>query len=296
MTTRTAKGKKDSSTFLDTIIKLLQKHRKEASEEFLRFRKESSKEFQGFRKESSKEFQQLGSEIKQLSTKLNSIQETLTEHDKRIKENEEVLSILDEKMDDLQERYEKQSKDNDELRQKITDVENRSRRNKVRILGLEELTKGDHPTEFFANFLVRLFPHILKSAPMINQAHRVPGNRTFASKPRSVIICFHEFQTKDRIIRESCRKGMIDYNGKKIRIVEDFSAEIMTEHAKFKSVMLELDNKDFKPWYPVKLRITLQDGLPKWFRSSLQAQKFLENAGNTQHDKQNLWKEKKLKH
>ncbi|XP_072133753.1 polymeric immunoglobulin receptor-like [Mobula birostris] len=115
------KKEEDSPATLGSIMETLRKHKKVFSEEF------------------QQKFHHLSTEIKQIDVKLDSIQKTLIEHDKRLQKNEDTLTILDAKIEDLQQLCEKQSKSNEKLRQKIINLENRSRRNNLRILGLEEL-------------------------------------------------------------------------------------------------------------------------------------------------------------
>lgn len=73
--------------------------------------------------------------------------------------------------------------------------------------------ENGRPTDFFVAALCEIFGgNILPSPPEIDRAHRTlapklkPGNR-----PRPVILRFHRFQTKELILRETRRRGVLNY-------------------------------------------------------------------------------------
>uniref|UniRef100_A0AAV2JXV0 Transposase n=1 Tax=Knipowitschia caucasica TaxID=637954 RepID=A0AAV2JXV0_KNICA len=144
--------------------------------------------------------------------------------------------------------------DNSKLKAKVLDLENRSRRQNIRILGLTESTEGARPTNFFPLWLQEVFgKDILPSPPEIDRAHRTlnakpgPGER-----PRPLIM---------------------------IRIVEDYSAEVVSQRAQYRDVMAELYKQGMKPalLFPAQLRITLPSGNKKWMSSVEEAQQYIDD-------------------
>ncbi|KAI4827640.1 hypothetical protein KUCAC02_031023 [Chaenocephalus aceratus] len=79
---------------------------------------------------------------------------------------------------------------NVKLLAKVTDLESRSRRNNIRIVGLPESIEGPHPSTFFPKLLMEVFGEgvfgegVLDSPPEYDRAHRSltdkpkPGQRS----------------------------------------------------------------------------------------------------------------------
>ncbi|KAI4827100.1 hypothetical protein KUCAC02_030524, partial [Chaenocephalus aceratus] len=126
---------------------------------------------------------------------------------------------------------------NVKLLAKVTDLESRSRRNNIRIVGLPESIEGPHPSTFFPKLLMEVFGEgVLDSPPECDRAHRSltdklkPGQR-----PQPVIIRVHRYQQKEKIIREArARRGKLQYQGTPIAIYEDYTPEVMAQRYKYR--------------------------------------------------------------
>ncbi|CAL9701054.1 unnamed protein product [Knipowitschia caucasica] len=228
-----------SSITMEAISALLEKHRETLSAEFK-------------------------ASLTGMETKLDQHKLVMDDHDQRISSLELSSDDMSQRVSDLENACCALREDNSKLKAKVLDLENRSRRQNIRILGLTESTEGARPTDFFPLWLQEVFgKDILPSPPEIDRAHRTlnakpgPGER-----PRPVIMRLHRFQTKELIIREARRKGMFDYRGQRIRIVEDYSAEVVSQRAQYRDVMAELYKQGMKPalLFPARLRITLPSG------------------------------------
>lgn len=168
---------------------------------------------------------------------------------------------------------------NNKLLAKTSDLESRSRRNNIRIIGLPESIGGPTLTMFFLKLLVELLgEEILESPPELDRAHRAliaepqPGSR-----PRPVIIRLHRYQIKDLVKREARkRRGSLQYQGAPVQIFEDYAPEVVEERAKYRSVMAELYNLSLRPalLFPARLQVTLSGGAKKRFSSPEKAAAF----------------------
>ncbi|KAI4806528.1 hypothetical protein KUCAC02_017348 [Chaenocephalus aceratus] len=169
---------------------------------------------------------------------------------------------------------------NAKLRAKTADLEARSRRKNIRIIGLPESIEGPRPTAFFSDLLPQfLGDQILPTSPELVRAHRSlaakpkPGER-----PRPVIIRFHNFQTKERVIREA-RKMRADlrYEGKPISFYEDYIPEVVMQRALYREVMAQRYKLGLWPalQYPAKLMITAENGDKVRLSSVEEAKKYL---------------------
>ncbi|KAI4794421.1 hypothetical protein KUCAC02_032074 [Chaenocephalus aceratus] len=89
---------------------------------------------------------------------------------------------------------------NVKLLAKVTDLESRSRRNNIRIVGLPESIEGPHPSTFFPKLLMEVFGEgVLDSPPECDRAHRSLTNKPKpGQRPRPVIIRVHRYQQKEK--------------------------------------------------------------------------------------------------
>ena len=170
---------------------------------------------------------------------------------------------------------------NARLKAKVTNLESRSRKQNMRILGSPESTESGTPTEFFLKLLYEIFGNnSLPSPPEIDRAHHslasklAPGQR-----PRPVILSPHQYQTKDLVIRETWQRGKLQYNGQPVRVVEDYRPKVPSQRAEYSRVMAELYKLGLKPvlLYLARLRLTLSGGPRKWISSMDEAHKYIDS-------------------
>ena len=227
------------------------------------------------------------SSFESLSSKFDTLHAKVIDHGQRISSLEDTATDTDHRILQLEAACSAMQSANETLKAKVADLEGRSRRQNVRIIGLPENIEGTRPSAFFSQLLLDVFgSEVLGSLPELDRAHRslapkpAPGER-----PRPVIIRFHRFQTKDLVIREARKRGELLYNGHKIRLYEDYSPDLLKQRAEYKSCMADLYQRGYKPalLYPAKLRITLPNGERAWLRSVAEATKFVHGL---QADKQ----------
>lgn len=243
--TKSAK-KEDVSLTLEAITALLEQHREALAAEFK-------------------------TSFNLLDSKLDQTRFAVEDHGQRVSSLELASEDLSQRVTDLEETINILREANAKLKAKVTDLEGRSRRQNIRILGVPELTESGSPSKFFSDLLREVFgAEILPTPPEIDRAHRslaarpAPGQR-----PRPVILRLHRNQTKELIIREARQRGKLEFRGKPIRVVEDYSPEVANQRAEYRAVMTELYNRGLKSalLYPAKLRVTLPSGVRKWIGS-----------------------------
>lgn len=215
-----------------------------------------------------------------MDKKLDQIQTVVSGQGQRITDLESNAEEVSQCLEQIKATCASLREDNKWLKSKLSDLEGRSRRQNIRIVGLPESVEGNRPTTFFSQFLFDMFgERVFPSPPELDRAHRStapkpgPGDR-----PRPVIIRFHRFQVKDLVIREACKRGSLDYNGHKIRFYEDYTAEVLKQRAEYKDVMAELYEKGLRPslLFPAKPCVTLRNGEKKWLPSVSQAASFID--------------------
>ena len=215
-----------------------------------------------------------------LESRLEKMQTTLSDHGQRIVSLETSAESDDQRILALEAKVVTLADSNSKLLAKTLDLESRSRRNNIRIIGLPESIEGPTPTMFFSKLLVELFgEEILESPPELDRAHRaLTAKPQPGSRPRPVIIRLHRYQSKDLIIREARkRRGNLQYQGAPVQIFEDYAPEVAEERAKYRSVMAELYNLSLRPslLFPAaRLQVTLNGGTKKRFSSPEEAAAF----------------------
>lgn len=98
-----------------------------------------------------------------LDSKLHSIQSSLADHSTRITDIEGAVTDHDTCLTDLERHCKEVMKANSAMERKLTDLEFRSRRSNIKIVGLPEKVEKGNPTRFIADLLPKLLgPDSLK--------------------------------------------------------------------------------------------------------------------------------------
>lgn len=107
---------------------------------------------------------------------LQASQATLTEHASRLSAVEMMASDHDNRLAALELQAKHLSDANKTLLDKVVDLEARSRRQNIKIIGLPEKAESNRPAEFVSNFIENLLgsEHFPKHID-INRAHRLGG-------------------------------------------------------------------------------------------------------------------------
>ncbi|CAL1589471.1 unnamed protein product [Knipowitschia caucasica] len=219
-----------------------------------------------------------------INNKLDKIQAEVVNQEGRIGDLETNAEEVSQRLASLEATCVSIHEENKLLKNKLSDLEGRSRRQNVRMVGLpESLELGPRPTEFVSQLLVDVFgAQTLSTLPELDRAHRSllpkPG---LNEKPRTIIIRFHRFQTKDLVMREvRRRRGTLEFRGHKLQFYEDYTAEVQKQRVQYRDAMAELFNRGFRPslLFPAKLRITLPDGRNRWLGSVSEATRFIQST------------------
>lgn len=221
----------------------------------------------------------------QVNDKLDGLQETVNSHGERLDSLEGDTESLSQRMAKVEDCCKTLQADNTKLRAKLADLEGRSRRSNVRLIGIAESSEGPQPSKFFSQLLQDVFGRdIFPSPPELDRAHRSLAPKPGPDgRPRPVIICFHRHQHKELVIRETRRRGTLTYQNNPFRIYEDYSPEVVSQRKKYTPVMADLYKLGLRPslLYPARLRIVNKDGTRIAFSSVADAEKFVEDFKNS---------------
>ncbi len=143
--------------------------------------------------------------------RVSDIEDTATSMENKLRETEKLMLMLSEEVDDL---------------------ENRSRRENIRILGLKEGFEGSQPS-FFATWLPKVLElDTVKGHFKIDQAHRSRSPQS-DDRPRPVLIKLHNFADKQCIMSAIKAKHHLEVDGQKVFIQQDFSSAVKEKSRSF---------------------------------------------------------------
>lgn len=166
----------------------------------------------------------------------------------------------------------------DDLQKKYDDLEGRSRRNNVRIIGIPE-SPGSCSTSEVSGLLKEAFK--LDKAPLIDRSHRTFQAAPEEGKPpRTVIACLHYYQDCNKILRLARSQNKIKVRDMAISVFPDYTARVAKKRAAFRDVkqtLKALPDVKFGLNFPAKLRITFK-GVESFFTDPDTAMTYVEQT------------------
>ncbi|KAL1265745.1 hypothetical protein QQF64_003772 [Cirrhinus molitorella] len=207
------------------------------------------------------------SSLSSISISLSTLGDQVNLLEQRVSANEDNVQACVTRVQTL-------DKENSYLIDKVDELENRSRRNNLRFVGVKESSEGND----IAGFMSRLIPLILgqdnfSTPPIIEWAYRSPTERQSGrASSRPVMVKLLNFQDKLKILRIA-REKKLEYNGTRIYIYPDFSADLMKRRRSFDPVKRKLRELNMKYFlrYPCTLCV-LVDGKQQRFNCHKEAE------------------------
>lgn len=137
-----------------------------------------------------------------LEATLSQLQTALSDTTSRISDLESVKAEHESRISALEVSCQEILAANKALRAKVDDLEGRSRRQNIKIVGLPENVESGRPTEFVEKFLPNLlgaenFPEGIK----VDRAHRTGPLPSKGGRPRILIARIHHYPVKEMILR-----------------------------------------------------------------------------------------------
>ncbi len=147
----------------------------------------------------------------------------------------------------------------EQMQWKYSDLEDRSRRNNVRLVNLPTGMEGDDPVGFLQKMLPKWIPELsARPCPIeIDRAHRVYSNSN-SPKPRSIIFCLLRYPDKQAILQGAHKAKPNLPGGTSLEFYADYSPETVQRRKAFSAVRAKLHQKGAETFliYPALLRVT----------------------------------------
>ncbi len=194
------------------------------------------------------------------------------------------LATITTNVDNLQGSLRKTKKDTnlclsqiEQMQRKCNDLEDRSRRNNVRLVNLPTGMEGDDPIGFLQKMLPKWIPELsARPCPIeIDRAHRVYSNSN-SPKPRSMIFRLLRYPDRQAILQGARKAKPTLPGGTSLEFYADYSPETAQKRKAFSAVRAKLHQKGAETFliYPALLRVTYK-GQKHSFESPEDADKYI---------------------
>uniref|UniRef100_A0A671SCF4 L1 transposable element RRM domain-containing protein n=1 Tax=Sinocyclocheilus anshuiensis TaxID=1608454 RepID=A0A671SCF4_9TELE len=175
--------------------------------------------------------------------------------------------------------------ENETLKDKVEYLENYSRRNNIRIVGMKEGSEGSDPVKFFSEWLPKILGTQHSSEQLdIEQAHRTLNPVPNPDKPpRPILVRLLRYQDREKILRLAKQKGEITMDGRRISIFPDMSPDLAKRCKQMIPALKALKERKVSCYlvHPARIKILTEDGKSRFFETSGEAFKYLEDQDKT---------------
>ena len=142
-----------------------------------------------------------------------------------------------------------------ELELKMADLEDRSRRCNIRVIGLKERLEGFNAIQYLTHSLPKWFPALADVPVEVMSAHRIYSDAKQGDN-RTLIFNVLRYTTRQAILR-AAKKDPLSVDGRKVSFSPDYSNFMVKRRQAFHQAMDTARNKclDFFLLYPATLKI-----------------------------------------
>lgn len=235
------------------------------------------KEIKTSKEEISKQMDKMTNDIQAKLTRIETSMSTLSE---QLIEVETRVSATEDDLRDTRLIVTRLEKDVFYLKDKVQDLENRSRRSNIRIVNLPEKSEGSN----LVSFLERVIPEILGvenflSPLIIERAHRTGKIASDRMTPRIILVKLLNFRDKQKILQLARERKEVFLDKCRIYFFSDFSVELQNARKAYTEVKRMLRDREieYSLVYPSKLRIMYM-GKTKFFSTPLEVKNFIDSC------------------
>ena len=197
-----------------------------------------------------------------IDARFMAMEDRIGKMDGRVTEVEDALSGLSTDFEQREARFNKMEEMLKQQMDKLIDLEDRSRRCNIRVLGIPEGAEGQSPSEFAGGMLMTVLS--LPTEPNVDRAHRIGPRRAADAGPRIFIVRLSSWLIKNRLLKLArAQRGKTEFKGKKVLMFEDFSPATSERRALFRPAQKLLFERGYAAalLYPAKLRVTTDTGV-----------------------------------
>ncbi|KAJ1108094.1 hypothetical protein NDU88_005476 [Pleurodeles waltl] len=219
----------------------------------------------------------IDAKLDHVTERLDRIRARVDDHDARFETLETRTSEIENARSGDREQIAQMEPLLEVIRNKNEDLEARSRRNNIRIVGLPEATDMGRMEDFVENMLQELFAGELSRLLVIERAHRSLGPRPPpGTPPHPIIARLLNYRDRDTVLRLAREKSPLIFKNSEINFFPDYTPGIQAQRRAFLPIkrLLSQAGIGFALLYPAKLRVR-HEGKVLYFTDPKQANKFV---------------------
>ena len=212
----------------------------------------------------------------ELSSSLSAVRQDVASLKSTVSDVELSLSTCTDDIVALRAKVEHLTQEAAKMEDKCDDLESRSRRQNIRIIGIPEDDPNSASAANVSKLLMEAFS--LVKEPLIDRSHRAlapkpaPGNR-----PRAIVARLHYYNDCNEILRKARELQRITLRNMSISVFPDYTPKTARARAAFTEVrhlLRGIDGVRFGILFPARLRITYA-GVQRDFTSPEEAKTFI---------------------
>ncbi|KAJ1106361.1 hypothetical protein NDU88_003762 [Pleurodeles waltl] len=219
-----------------------------------------------------------------MQTQIRWVAKTCSEFTTRMEEAETRISRLEDDVGSQKMTRKAMEKQLEVTQWKLTDLEDRLRRNNVRVLGIPEGAEGSNPHGFMVALFKEAFPdlHQWDWDREIQRAHRFLCNRAGLSstegsgRPRAMLISLLNFQARQAVYDRARPNSRCKAKGCEFFVRPDFCHTTVEKRWRLRQLIQPIQNNGAQAFLlnPAKLKV-IMDSKTQYFTSEAQARDFL---------------------
>lgn len=237
-------------------------------------------ELRKLRRENGDAFQDTKQSLNRLETSVGEIKQQMEKLDKRLTTVEHRVSNAEDRSIRHERALGYLLRREARLTAKQDDMENRLRRNNIRVYGIPEEAEGKEMVPFMVEFFRTTLTLKDDVEIKLERALRAMAKPKTKASTRSIIVRFLDFSVKQAVLQQAWKQRDITFQGQKVYFDQDYSPDVQRKRKKVREVIKRLREKNIKAQspYPAQLKVFLDTGV-KVFPSLLEAQSFLKELG-----------------
>ncbi|KAJ1191426.1 hypothetical protein NDU88_000742 [Pleurodeles waltl] len=223
-----------------------------------------------------------------MQLQIRRVAKTCSEFATWMEEVETRISHLEDEAGSQQVTREAMEKQLEDTQWKLTDLEDRLRRNNFGVLGIPEGVEGSDTHSFMVALFKEAFPDLQQWDwdREIQRAHQFPFNRVGSNpvgasgRPRAMLISLLNFQTRQAVYDRARPNSRSEAKGCEFFVRPDFCHTTVEKRWRLHQLIQPLQNKGAQAFLlnPAKLKVVM-DNRTQYFTSEVKARVFLGRQG-----------------
>lgn len=192
-----------------------------------------------------------------MQSMLRKIDDNMQEMGDRLPHTENKMAEFATAFNDLVDSHNSQTDEVTWLKSKVSDLEDRSRQNNLKIRGIPESVKTEDLATYTTTFFKALLPDPAQDDLLIDRIHRIPKpNHISDNVPRDVLLCIHFYHIKDHLMQSLRSSTAMTDDYSHLLFFSDLSTFTLLQRHKLAPITRALRSRNIRYRFPLKLLVT----------------------------------------